>query len=123
MRLLRIFFQSLAVITLSFAASASVAQTVDAPSGIVVFDPLFWKHQLKLDDKQCRKIREINSEYYSKLLVVAKDENSDRNLQAFAAESLRERSQEIWATFHPKQRKRWRKLWEEHYGSYGAGNS
>jgi hypothetical protein len=117
------FFQCLVLIAFCVVATDCVAQQRDVPSGVVVFDPLFWKHQLKLDVWQCKKIREINSEYYSKLLVVAKDESSSRNLRAFAAESLRERSREIWEVFHPKQRKRWKKLWEEHYGSYGAGNS
>jgi hypothetical protein len=119
----RNIIQCLVVASLLAGTLDSIAQHTDVPSGIVVFDPLFWKDQLKLDDKQCRKIKEINREYYTKLLVVAQDERIQRNLQSFAAESLRQRSQEIWETFQPKQRKRWKRLWEENYMSDHSGNS
>lgn len=89
---------------------------------IVVFDPLFWKHQLKLDDLQCRKIREINSEYYEQLSVVIHERNL-QTMQAKAAQSLLQRSEEIWETFHPRQRKRWKKMWQQNYVARASSDS
>jgi hypothetical protein len=80
---------------------------------LVVYDPLFWKSKLKLDPYQCRKIKEINSEYYQKLLTSVKEERNVSLKQLKAAETLLHRSEEIWETFHPKQRKRWRRMWSE----------
>ena len=106
------------------SAVAGYAQgTNAAPTGILVYDPLFWKDRLKLDENQCRKIREINSQYYSKLLVAAGRDADHSHLRAVAAESLRQRSIEIWETFHPKQRKRWKRLWEENYTDSRSGQS
>lgn len=78
-----------------------------------MYDPLFWKDKLKLDDTQCQKIRQINSEYYEKLSLVAHESSSHQTVKARAAQTLIDRSEEIWETFHPKQRKRWKKLWED----------
>ena len=49
---------------MSFAAHAQQAQDL---KNIVMFDPLFWKEQLKLKDAQCRSIQDINAEYYENL--------------------------------------------------------
>jgi hypothetical protein len=87
----------------------------DSPSGnIVQYDPLFWKDKLKLDDDQCQKIREINGEYYQSLFSAYEEVKDDRDaLRSIANKSLEHRNQEIWETFHPKQRKRWKRMWDE----------
>jgi hypothetical protein len=95
-----------------FVVAAGYGQHNQPAKSFVLYDPLFWKDQLKLDAFQCQKIREINSEYYEKLSAVVSDDRSKKNLQVKAAESLQRRSEEIWETFHPKQRKRWKKIWE-----------
>jgi hypothetical protein len=94
------------------SAVLSYGQDLQPTKNIVLYDPLFWKDQLKLDAFQCQKIREINSEYYEKLLAVIHGEPNRKTIQVKAAESLSQRSEEIWETFHPKQRKRWKKLWK-----------
>ncbi|MEJ7645891.1 MAG: hypothetical protein WKF87_14950 [Chryseolinea sp.] len=81
---------------------------------MVLFDPLFWKDELKLDNAQCQEIRRINSQYYEKLYAVARDANH-RTAKAKAETTLQERSEEIWETFHPKQRKRWKKIWDNKF--------
>jgi trehalose/maltose hydrolase-like predicted phosphorylase len=82
---------------------------------IVVFDPLFWKDQLKLDEFQCRKIKEINTTFYQQLSVVSHNETNRNDARRKAEQSLMQRSEEIWETFHPKQRKRWKKMWQDNY--------
>ena len=102
---------SIAVMLLS-TTSFLYAQGPKAEQNMIVFDPLFWKDQLKLDDSQCLRIREINSVFYEKLSDVA-NESNHQVVKAKAAQSLLERSEEIWETFHPKQRRKWKKIAQE----------
>lgn len=88
------------------------AQDLKSEGTMVVFDPLFWKDQLKLNDSQCLRIREINSLFYEKLSDVA-NESNHQVVKAKAAQTLLERSEEIWETFHPKQRRKWKKIAHE----------
>ena len=91
-----------------FSSTVIVAQDAN----LVQYDPLFWKDKLKLDQDQCQKIKEINSEYYESLFIAYQEEKGDRNaLRKSANKSLLQRNQEIWETFHPKQRKRWKRIW------------
>lgn len=94
------------------SATLGYGQDILPAKNIVLYDPLFWKDQLKLDAFQCQKIKEINSEYYEKLLAVVHEEPNRKTVQVKAAQSLLQRSEEIWETFHPKQRKRWKKMWK-----------
>jgi hypothetical protein len=102
------------LLTAMLIATASFvrAQDLESKQNMIVFDPLFWKDQLKLNDSQCLRIREINSVFYKKLTDVAKESNH-QDVRAKAAQSLLERSEEIWETFHPKQRRRWKKIAQE----------
>jgi len=97
-----------------FILSASLGYSQDNQDveSFVLYDPLFWKDQLKLDAFQCQKIRKINSQFYEKLSAVIHEEKKGNDLKVKAAESLQQRSEEIWETFDPKQRKRWKKIWE-----------
>jgi hypothetical protein len=95
---------------------------IKTPSHVVHYDPLFWKDKLKLDETQCQKIREINGEYYESLFTAYRQERGNRQvLKSIAEKSLLQRSQEIWETFHPKQRKMWKKMWNEST-SFGRTN-
>lgn len=93
-------------------ASGVMAQDLKSEQNMVVFDPLFWKERLKLDDDQCMRIREINSMFYKKLMDVANESNR-QVVKSKAAQSLLERSEEIWETFHPKQRRKWKRIAQE----------
>ena len=98
------------IMFVGFILSSTAIMAQD--SNVVQYDPLFWKDQLKLDKEQCQKIKEINSEYYESLFTAYKEEKDDRNaLRRSAIKSLVQRNQEIWETFHPKQRKRWKRIW------------
>lgn len=98
------------IFSLCLISSLSIAQ--DSNESLVQYDPLFWKEKLKLDPSQCQKIKQINTEYYETLYTAYKEEKHDRKaLKSIANRSLIQRSQEIWETFHPKQRKRWKRMW------------
>ena len=93
-------------------STAVCAQNITEGANIVQYDPLFWKDKLKLDEDQCQKIREINGEYYENLSA-AYEEKKDNHaaLRKSADKSLMQRNQEIWETFGPRQKKRWKRMW------------
>ena len=96
------------------SSSLMFAQEAGQSENLVQYDPLFWKDKLKLDPEQCLKIREINGEYYESLFTAYQEVKHDKNaLRSIANKSLEHRNQEIWETFHPKQRKRWKRMWDE----------
>jgi hypothetical protein len=105
---LRIFYVGIFLLLSALCRGQDILTT----RNIVLYDPLFWKDQLKLDAFQCQKIKEINSEFYEKLSAVVEEEPNRKTIQVKAAQSLLQRSEEIWETFHPKQRKRWKKIWK-----------
>ncbi len=95
-----------------------MAQENSESKNLAQYDPLFWKEKLKLDDEQCQKIKEINGEYYQSLFTAYQKEKNDHEaLRSMANKSLIQRNQEIWETFHPKQRKRWKRMWEAEEGT------
>lgn len=94
------------------ASSPLLAQDLNDSEKLIQYDPLFWKDQLKLDNEQCQKIREINGEYYENLFTAYREERNNRDaLRRLADKSLIQRNQEIWETFDSKQRKRWKRIW------------
>ena len=96
-----------------FMSGSVVAQEITESEKLIQYDPLFWKDQLKLDNDQCIKIREINGEYYKSLFIAYKEEKDDRKaLRKLADKRLMERNQEIWDTFDSRQRKRWKRIWQ-----------
>jgi hypothetical protein len=93
-------------------STAVCAQDIEEGANIVQYDPLFWKDKLKLDEDQCQKIREINGEYYQNLFTAYQEKKDNHTaLRKLADQSLMQRNQEIWETFGPKQKKRWKRLW------------
>lgn len=103
------------LLILSFLAVSAIAHAQDEQpeNELVLYDPLFWKEQLKLDDDQCQKIKEINSEFYEKLSEAGLELPNHEEARAMAHETLVQRSEGIWETFYPKQRKRWKKIWQD----------
>lgn len=84
----------------------------EIPKAVIVYDPLFWSDALKLDRGQLEKIRDINYTYYQTLMAaVQADRNDPQKLQMVVTKSLLLRSQSIWETFYPKQKRKWKKMW------------
>ncbi len=90
---------------------STFAQSSFVDNNLVIYDPLFWRDQLKLSDSQSKKIREINVEYYEGLITFYKKQGKDAaSMKAEIAKQLTKRSERIWNTFEPRQRRRWEKL-------------
>src|SRR5262245_20554314 len=99
-------------------AYGSYAQQETSLKTLVLYDPLFWRHELRLDSYQSRKITDINREYYARLMAAVSERPGDRTaLQLTVARCLLNRSQSIWETFNAKQKRKWRKIWRDRFGN------
>jgi hypothetical protein len=108
MKLLSLFILLVLSVTLGFG------QTQGSDEKIVMFDPLFWKEELKLKPEQCRRISEINYEFYNTLTEALQEQPGNvTELKIIASESLQHRSQRILETFHGRQKKKWNKISRE----------
>lgn len=87
------------------------AQSGDDASGVVMYDPLFWRHELRIKPTQARKIEEINRDFYAQLLTAYQAQPDDENyLSGKVVENTKIRNQRILDTFAPHQRKKWEKI-------------
>lgn len=108
MKLTKLAFLFLAAI----AALPSMGQNGSDSEGreIVMYDPLFWKDQLALKQAQSRRIEQINTEFYESLRSL-KDVSPPKNeMNRHLEEGLQTRSQKIWDTLLPKQRRKLEKI-------------
>src|SRR5690606_36284490 len=97
-------------------ASSLSSYAQDSPESIVVYDPIFWKDDLKLKTEQCHEIRAVTTEHYEKILDTYEECAHDRREHNPALlQCSVERSHQIWQIFRPRQRKKWTKLWHERY--------
>jgi hypothetical protein len=87
------------------------AQTEQATETKVVFDPLFWKDELKLTNDQYNQIRIINEEYYQGIMSVVHEHSGNVSiLRNATADLLQKRSDRIWNTFQSKQKRKWKEI-------------
>ena len=114
----RLFAFSISAFLAAILTIPAVAQEGESDEPVIVYDPLFWKSELKLKDSQCQSIQQINSEYYQ--LIESTVRNSDVSspeLKEIAKEGLVDRSQKIWGTFHTNQKRKWTKMWQNQYAA------
>lgn len=87
----------------------------ESPDGtshdVVMYDPLFWKDELSLKNNQSRKIEQINSEFYEniRLMKAEAEANAEEN-NARLERGLQQRSQKIFDTLMPKQKRKLEKI-------------
>jgi len=96
-----------------FVSFSANAQSVDEGKVIIKYDPLFWKEQLRLSPAQYAKIKQINYDYYQRLLTAYSSKASSGAMHVKVEEYLELRSAQIWDTFQPRQKRKWLKLWGE----------
>jgi hypothetical protein len=76
----------------------------------VLYDPLFWKQQLRLSAPQRQEIMKINADFYTELLTESADIKNPVMLRQWSANLLQERSDKIWSVFSNRQKHKWMKL-------------
>jgi hypothetical protein len=90
-------------------AASAIAQSSAEP--VVVYDPLFWRHELRLSGRQCSTISEINKEFYEAIYkTLAESRGNTDRMKATTDNILQARSEKIWNTFLPGQKRKWMKL-------------
>ncbi len=104
----------LPLLVLSFVANAQ--EQSNEKNNLVLYDPLLWKNELKLNEGQRQEIQKINIAFYQSIYEAAADLKDQKTMQFKANQYLQQRSQEIWDSFRPSQRKKWKRLWD-HYAS------
>lgn len=98
---------SVIALLISFAAQAQNS----SPEREVMYDPLFWKDELALKQTQSRKIEQINTEFYQTLREMRDEQASTSESKEIRLEQgLQERSQKIFETLLPKQRRKLEKI-------------
>ncbi|HEX8059485.1 MAG TPA: hypothetical protein VF473_01055 [Cyclobacteriaceae bacterium] len=95
------------IVLISFAAEAQTDR--NESRDVVMYDPLFWRDELALRSNQYRKIEEINTEFYQNLRSI-KNETSRETKNNRLEQGLQERSQKIFQTLMPKQRRKLEKI-------------
>ncbi|MEI9918509.1 MAG: hypothetical protein WDO14_06875 [Bacteroidota bacterium] len=94
------------MILVSFAAKAQTP----VESNMVMYDPLFWKSELSLRNEQSRKIEQINVEFYQNLREIKQETSTHEAKSDRLEQGLQERSQKIFQTLMPKQRRKLEKI-------------
>jgi hypothetical protein len=77
---------------------------------VVMYDPLFWKDELKIRTTQSRRIEQINTEFYQDLRQINVEASSREVKHSRLEEGLQQRSQKIFETLLPKQRRKLEKI-------------
>ena len=97
-------------------ASQAWGQSQAVSTRLIKYDPLFWKSELNLNSSQSNRIREINYKFYEEIQDTYQKNQDDRSaLTSKISESLKNRSQLIWETLEPKQRKKLEKIINGNY--------
>jgi hypothetical protein len=110
---------ALVLMCLMSAGLAAQGQTRRTESScLVMYDPVFWKTKLRLRNDQCRSIREVNAQYYERLVgMLDKPASSSVSTLTLVEQYLSDRNEKIWNIFQPAQRKRWKRLWDHQYAA------
>jgi hypothetical protein len=95
----------IAAVLLSFGAYAQ-----NDEREVVLYDPLFWKDELSLRNTQSRKIEQINTEFYETLRHTKDEPSSQEQMHEQLERGLQNRSQKIYETLLPKQRRKLEKI-------------
>ena len=86
------------------------AQAQDSQHEMVMYDPLFWKDELSLKNTQSRRIEEINTEFYQTIRQLKDELPSRESNNTVLERGLQQRSQKIYDTLLPKQRRKLEKI-------------
>ena len=96
------------ILIFSSIAGAAFAQNTDNADSDVMYDPVFWKQDLRLSKEQYFAINEINSEFYTNLLQAAQQVAATG--EPLPSTLLNQRKDLIWDLLSPRQKSKWKKI-------------
>jgi hypothetical protein len=85
------------------------AQNMNGSNAEVIYDPTFWRQDLKLSKEQYFAIAEINSEFYNNLIESAHQVIVSRE-NHISDDLLAERTKSIWKLLSQRQKTKWKKI-------------
>ncbi len=85
------------------------SQNMNDGNSEVMYDPTFWKQDLRLSKEQYFAITEINSEFYNNL-IQAVHQVMDSKENHISTDLLAQRTKLIWKLLSPRQKTKWRKI-------------
>jgi hypothetical protein len=88
---------------------------INADNETFLYDPLFWKKELKLTEDQGKQIKAINADFYSSI-IDAYNRQLFKQQKSIGSELLLSRNEKLWNTFSDRQKKKWKKLVYEYEG-------
>jgi len=97
------------IVIWSTAAIQSVhAQNAESDNDEIMYDPTFWKEDLRLSKEQYFAINEINSEFYNNLILAVQQVAPSKEPTPSAL--LSQRKDLIWGLLSPRQKSKWKKI-------------
>ena len=103
-------FGLLILITTFFLSFSTHAQRQNTDYEAVLYDPSFWKKELKLKPKQLQKINNINHTFYKSLSEIdLKGRESGKN-QVGVSDLVEDRNYHFWNVFTERQKFKWRRI-------------
>ena len=103
-----------AIVLLFLLMMGRNGQAQEQPSATVtpiLFDPSFWRDELRLNGSQCLRMQEINKEFYDHLLMAFREKSDDKNALRSAFEQCWfDRNRQLWETMSARQQKKWKKI-------------
>lgn len=100
-----------AVLFVLTVGASSYAQQQPVPSATILFDPSFWKDELRLNGHQYLRMQEINKEFYDRLVIAFREMSDDRKaFRSAFAQCWVIRNTQLWETMNVRQKKKWIKI-------------
>ena len=107
---------SFCIVVLIFGSQAqaqyyTINNSSAVPKSLILYDPLFWKDQLKLSFIQQKLIDKINIEFYESIKATYSTyKGKQASHQVEITDLLMSRSEQIWEIFRNRQKRKWEKL-------------
>jgi hypothetical protein len=84
------------------------SQNMNEGNSEVMYDPTFWKQDLRLSKEQYFAIAEINSEFYNNLILAVHQVMDSKD--DLSTDLLAQRTKLIWRLLSPRQKNKWKKI-------------
>lgn len=108
MKVLKLTNLLLILIVLTAFSARAQESPGNESKDVVMYDPLFWRDELNIKNNQSRRIEEINTEFYEN---IRQNRSDDQQKNTTTLErGLQQRSQKIFETLLPKQRRKLEKI-------------
>jgi len=87
------------------------AQQKSDGKATILYDPSFWRYELRLNGDQYKRMQDINKEFYERLVSAFKEMRNDRKaFRSVYEQCWMNRNTQLWQTMNSRQKKKWKKI-------------